>query len=92
MYTSDFSTTGIWVITYTDSGAVAATYQLSQIDAYAPLDGDATIFPGRDDLHLVCIRIGDQVRSFDVRDFDSPTYATTQDLLDDINAAISAIS
>lgn len=90
MYTITFPT-GLMVIANTDTGNTIASYQLANIDHYGPFDADADFDPGRDDMHIVCIRQDGHIRSIDIRDVDSPVYATTQDLVDDIDAAISAL-
>lgn len=90
MYTITFPT-GLMVLSNTDTGNTIASYVLGNFDVYGPFDAEADFDVGRADIHIVSIRQGDSVRSIDIRDVDSPTYATTQDLIDDIDAAIAAL-
>lgn len=85
----DFSTTGVMSVT----GDRVFNVHLRNVTVYAPRDVETTPEFGRADIHEVIIRdnIDKAAHRFDIRDINTPSYATTQDLVDDINDAIAAM-
>ena len=88
-YTLDFSQTGLMIV----SGDRDLSIHLRSISTYAPNDVTVNYEFGRDDVHEVILNENNGVikHRFDIRDITSPVYATTQDLVDDINDAVEAM-
>lgn len=91
----DFSTTGVLNVLDADGNTVNAIH-LGQVTRGGQNNGDLlitnSVFLTRSDTHEVTIDSSDGKQyKLDIRDIATPTYATTQDLVDAIVTAIGAM-
>ena len=93
----DFSTTGVMNVTDTNDITVFSL-SLSQYVTSAPANqttftSPATVRTGYQIVNITYNTQEGNERNYviDIRDVTSPTYATTQDLIDDIETAVAAL-